>query len=867
MNQRRAYLVGLLAALAVPLLAGGLSVDRRYAPERQYTLLSFPFDWQKSIILGNGNLAFDFGPGPYHAPGTEIGIGIAGSSIALRNQFFADPLVAVATSEFRSADTVMTQESFSLVPSSFSFPASFSSGRIRRLGHLAGTIAWADPAVPADPAFRNVAWGTNRPIVYRVKVSAGSAKTVALGLCEAYKPGPGQRTLELRVEGADPQTVDPMKGGEKNRPFVFLFKGCDVNKDGELSIEVHSAPESPDPNVILNALWVFPEGLPLTPEAVLRGDLSQKAEVYWQCGTERASSVTRTDALIATFGGPEVTPALMIMTHRPVVLDSATGVVSLGEEMRLRCSPAPRGSILVSRRWILPFPPGTRRVEVLVDHTKRTDLPAGKTDIRRELGRAEEYWSSRSPIPRGKIVVPDSALQGILDVNIRNLYQAADRVDGYPVFQPGPTVYRGLWLLDLMLIGEPLMLLGDMTSARKFIEGAFRYQQGDGRVRVVTPYNSWLETPAFICALGRYARWTGDRLWMAANWKRMVKGIEWIRRVRASTMSDTSAPAFGLFPPGFVDGGQGGSVSDFGSAAFGLMALETGAGIAAWLGHRKEAREWRALFDDLMASYVRAARRNLRTDRSGTAYLPTAIGDTSKSAPPQRGQFGFLMALRYSTYFSEHIPFLDTLVAGNLTMLDSTLREGMVADAGWTRDAVWSWFGAMHAVTLSWRGEHARALQMLYDVANHAGRLGTWVEEQQIAGKGTTSTGDGANAEASAYFITALRHLLVYERGKTTELLPGVPAHWYVPGAGIALSDVPTRDGRLTLTVRVAKDGRSLRLRTSFLPGAHSDGASFTLSTAMMRAAGFTSYDGGTLGDTLVFGRSPPTELVFTRGD
>ncbi|MGH7491662.1 MAG: hypothetical protein ACREOO_04635 [bacterium] len=85
-----------------------------------------------------------------------------------------------------------------------------------------GALGWAAPEGLADPAFRNVAWGVNRPIQYRVFVTPGSKKRVALGICESYKPRAGMRILDLRVEGAVPQTVDPMAAGRKNHPQVYL---------------------------------------------------------------------------------------------------------------------------------------------------------------------------------------------------------------------------------------------------------------------------------------------------------------------------------------------------------------------------------------------------------------------------------------------------------------------------------------------------------------------------------------------------------------------------------------------------------------------------------------------------------------------
>ncbi len=823
------------------------TIDHRYATERQYTLLSFPFDWQKTILLGNGRLAYDFGPGPYHAAGTEIGFTVAGGTPEVRRQFFADPLVPAATTVLESGGMTITEETFCLLPRPAPAPGSFTSGRVTRVGHLAGAIAWSGSAGAPDGPFRNVAWGTNRPITYRVAVPRGSRKVVALGICESYKSGPGQRVLELRVEGSEPRNFDPRKGLEKNTPSVLIFNGMDANGDGALEIEACCAPESPDPNVILNAFWIFPGGTLLSADSVAAGRLDGKAEVIWECGTElvRLPAEPRDDALIASFDGTGEKPALTITTRRPVTYNEQSGVIDLGLGMRIRCSPKPAAGTPVddgnTRRWIFPFRDGTRKAAIIVSHGIAPVQP--RTDLAQEKMRAAEYWRNLRTIPHGVIHVPDTALQGLLDVNIRNLYQAADLVDGEPVFQPGPTVYRGLFFLDAIMIGEPLMFLGDTASVRRYLEGTFRYQQPDGRIRVASPYNAWLETPVFVYSLGWYSRWTENRGWMEKQWPRMVRAIRWINDIRESTKGDSAAANFGLFPAGFVDGGLAGSVADFSTAAFALAGLEEASATAQWLGHIKEAGSWRGMLDDLLECYLRAARKGLRHDRFGNLYLPVAIGDTT-AALPQRGQYGFFMPLRYARYYAHPDPLIDSLIDGNLAMAEAVLQEGIMADAGWTRDAVWTWFGAMHAATLSWRGRHDRAITMLYDLANHAGRLGTWVEEQQVRAKGTYSTGDGANAEASAYFITAVRTLLAVERDSLIELLPGVPADWYRPGARTALTNAPTSAGRLTLEARVADDGGSLVVSASLTGTGPYPVRMFSLPTHAIRAAGFAPQGG-----------------------
>lgn len=236
-------------------------VDFRFSPQNYLAAICLPDDWQKTLATETGALAYDLGPGPYAKPLTEVSIGIKGKDLRMLRQHFADPRIPIAATEYSAEGVSISASAFALVQEKRVPSANtFSNGKVQRIGGLNGCIGWAAPAGTVDPAFRNVAWGANRPIKYRVKVAPGSRKQVALGVIEPYKPRPGRRDLELRVEGARAQRVDPMKDGGNNQPYVYLFHGEDEDRDGWLSVESHAPLDGADPNTTLSAFWVFPEG-------------------------------------------------------------------------------------------------------------------------------------------------------------------------------------------------------------------------------------------------------------------------------------------------------------------------------------------------------------------------------------------------------------------------------------------------------------------------------------------------------------------------------------------------------------------------------------------------------------------------------
>ena len=401
------------------------AVDFRFAPKNYLTAICLPDDWQKTTVTENGALAYDLGPGPYARALTEISIGLKGKELKVVRQYFADPRVPIAVTEYSADGVAITASAFALVQENKTPSVNiFLNGKVQRVGGLNGCIGWAMPPGTVDPAFRNVAWGTNRAIRYRVKVAPGSRKQVALGVIEPYKPKPKLRDLELRVEGAAVQRVDALKDGKNNVPYVYLFNGEDKDRDGWLTIESHAPLDGADPNTILNVFWVFPENINLNIDAIIRGELSAAAEVYWDCGreTELQSATPRFDAIHATFAGNDFTPIIRIKSRRSFNFDNSTGVLLTNGRPFVLVNPKPVAAAKQGNEWILELPGGTKEVSLMVQSGQSPGAAKNVVpNLRVEMQKARDYWLQRAKLPHGKIVVPDGSIQYVLDANIRNL--------------------------------------------------------------------------------------------------------------------------------------------------------------------------------------------------------------------------------------------------------------------------------------------------------------------------------------------------------------------------------------------------------------------------------------------------------------
>lgn len=843
------------------------------APARHMSVICLPDDWHKPLVTQDGALAYDFGPGPYARPLTEIVFGLEGNPPSEIRQFYDDARIPIPRTIVTAGADTLRMEAFAIIPPGDSLPPMGSGVHpVYRFTGLNGTRHWALPPAGTDPAFRPAAWGTNRPIRYRLAVSPGSRRRVALGLCESYKPGPRTRLLSLQVEGASHRTVDPMAAGTRNTPYVFFFDGEDSDGDGYLKIEVHADSQSPDPNVFLNCFWIFPDGSRVAPDAVITGRARAQAELVWECGreAEKWAPLERMEALRATVSGTKP-PVLRILTRRSLEFMQADGMVLADSIPFCFTSPPAAFASRTGDTLILHWPAGTRTVDAVVLGGKvRQETARRFPDLAAERARVIRYWNTTAPVPPARIIVPDPRLQYLIDANMRNLFQVRDIVDGGVQFQPGPTVYRGLWLQDVFISGSVALMLGDTGGVRRALVHGMRFQGGSGQFLVLRPSTALNETPVFLTMMCRFAAFTGDDDWLREHWAVLQNGIRWIRHMSMHTYDDESFPYAGLMPPGFVDGGIAHKSADYGTVWWVLIALEHAVEAAERLGFTKDATRWRKYHEDFQAPLRRAIVRDVKNDEHGIAYLPITIGDTTRGIPPQRGQYAFLLPFPYGQTFFRPDTLLQQAFTETLAMLDASTSKGMIVGSGWMHDGVWSWLAGIHSMAHHHRENYQSAWTYLQAYADHATPLGTWVEEQQQRAVGTRTAGDASNAEASAIFLQTVRTFLLRERGDTLHVLAGVPASWIFPGSHIQLSGGGSPLGGVSLDVRVSADADSVVLQVGNTGRAATEherpdrARPVLLHLGTLRALGYVNLADGTSSDRLLR-RDSQTTLTMVR--
>jgi hypothetical protein len=452
--------------------------------------------------------------------------------------------------------------------------------------------------------------------------------------------------------------------------------------------------------------------------------------------------------------------------------------------------------------------------------------------------RAVAYWEN-APLPFGRVQVPDDGIQALVDSSIRNIWQARDIKQGVPVFQVGPTCYRGLWIVDGAFILESATMLGAGQEARNGIAYTLAQQKPTGAFEVLSP-QYYKENGIVLWTCVRHALLTQDKAWLESVWPKLEKAAAYIKELRQRSLEDATPLDDGINPPGEIDGGLSGADSgfkrpEFSNVEWNLAGLHAFIQAAHWLGKTEAAAYWQKEYDDLYATFRKAAARDTCKDSKGNSYVPIFMANEGHELP-QRAQWTFCHAVYPGQIFAKD----DPLVASTLAMLEATEREGMVYGTGWDATGIWNYFASFYGHAWLWEGNGRKAAQILYAYANHASPTLAWREEQSLCGEKFRKVGDMPHNWASAEFIRLTVHLLEIDRGHELHLFEGLPLEWTKPGMVTRLNGIATPFGKLTMELKIAADGKTARLHVEPLSDA-------TCQKIVVHLAGWASDKKGAL--------------------
>lgn len=808
-------------------------IDFRYRPFHWETVISEPTDWLKTTVNQRGALTFDYGPGPYATPGTQVYLEVEGGATVGNINWSRRVQGMVEYDLYTPNGDLISQ-------SNLRWPNGQSQGEMptqyrRRVGEYGESLGWLKVPEGVDPAFGNIAWNPNRDLIYEVKVNPGAKKRIALGWADGRYVNPMHRVMDAEVEGAAIVEIAPVREAGQGKPYVHFFDAHDRDGDGWIRVRVAPSKATIDPNVFLSGIWVYPQGSGVTAGQVVSGAGRSSAELVIDCGSDfQPYRAGRTDLIVAESGQVQAM-RVVVRTNRRLEMDAKNKQLTMNGRLWLTTVPAAIELRATEGGYELLLPLSSR-VVVSVMHGLNPRIPSRVEDADQAMVDLATVWQQHREAFPFPITVPDPTMQEVLEANWDNLHRMKDTVETKQQYHIGPSVYRGLWVVDATMLMQGALVMGDTSGARSMVESVATHQKANGQVEVMVPHALYRETANFIQQMVMYAEYSGDDAWLLNRWDQLKRGIAYLQELRNSTLSDPNAIYYGLFPPGFTDGGLAGVNPEYSSVYYTLGALHSALRTVKRLEmDEPELDNWRRFYVDLRTAFNASARRDMRKDEFGNWFLPMRIGETDPKVRPTMAQWGILEAINLAEMFSKG----DTLAEGTMSVLLQHTSQGLAVGTGWLEDALWPWFSMIQGAAHVHMEQPEAAVGLLYDIANHGSPLGTWVEEQQPRALGQRTGGDQSNASGSALYLTMLRRMLVNERGGTLELLPAVPEFWLGAGQKITVDKTLTHWGALSLETEVAEDGGSLTIRWSLDQRADRKAPRMVLRPEMLAKAGF----------------------------
>jgi hypothetical protein len=420
----------------------------------------------------------------------------------------------------------------------------------------------------------------------------------------------------------------------------------------------------------------------------------------------------------------------------------------------------------------------------------------------------------------------------------RNIQQAREVKDGMLVFEVGPTVYRGMWIVDGNFLLESARYLGYDEAADKGLLSEWNQQVASGQIIASAGKEHWKDTAIAMFTLIRACELKQDWSLLRQLAPKVGHAIDFLIWLGDEARKGNSPNGkYGILAPGFADGGMGGVHYEFTNTLWALAGLR-----AVALANRElrlpDLNRAAGFYDELLAAFNRAAGEQMVTDPRGFKYLPMlmredpAMHENAWDRPrPQTSQWTLSQTIFPGEVFSKD----DPVVRGHIALMQACTEEDIPAETGWLHhEAVWNYNAPFVAEVYLWAGLRDWAHRTFTGYLNHASPLHAWREEQPLQNALIgMAWGDMPHNWASAECIRYLRHMLVLEDSRNLRLLEGIMPADLRARQTFSLTETPTRFGRVSLTLEpqgtrgwkahfVRKEGaapESVELRASLVPG------------------------------------------------
>jgi hypothetical protein len=460
-------------------------------------------------------------------------------------------------------------------------------------------------------------------------------------------------------------------------------------------------------------------------------------------------------------------------------------------------------------RYFLRFPQAGQPFE---------QLKAGLAEPDRLLAEVRDFWQRWRPCHGNVAVKLPGWMGNFWTACARNIMQACEVINGKVNFEVGPTVYRGLAVVDGNFIIESARFLGYDTEAQQGLEVYWDRQAPSGSVNALAPEQHWKDTGIPIFMAVRQAELTQDWSYFRKIQPQILKAVAFLKSLREKAKAEGSVNGrYGLLAQGFGDGGLGTLASEFTNTLWVLAGLKAGIEAADRLG-LSGFEDMKQFYTELRASMVAAAKQEMRRHSEGFEYLPMLVKEDPQwklseweQPRPQSGQW----ALSNTIYPGELFAKDDPIVKGHIALMQACTQEDVPAETGWlAHEGIWGYNAVFVSQVYLWAGLADWARLVFVGFLNHASRLYCWREEQPTRGSlNSDYNGDMPHNWASAMCIIYLRDMFALEDGQTLRLLAGVGDYELKTGGPFQFDRTPTRFGRVSVNLEPLPQSTGWRLK------------------------------------------------------
>jgi hypothetical protein len=459
------------------------------------------------------------------------------------------------------------------------------------------------------------------------------------------------------------------------------------------------------------------------------------------------------------------------------------------------------------------------------EHQRLEQIEPGATQPESLLREAAAYWENWQPCENNVTWFLPEPHHASLVSCARNIQQAREIKGGRRVFQVGPTVYRGLWIVDGNFILEAARYLGYDQEAEDGLRAEWAQQLPTGQVVASAGSEHWKDTGIAMFTLVRQCELAQDWRLFHELEPNISRAVDFLIRLRDTAKAGPSTNGrYGLLAPGFPDGGIGGLHSEFTNTLWCLAGLRAVVEAGTRLG-LASVRRMRDFYQELRGAFFAAAKEQMTGHPAGFEYLPMLMKDDplyNHADPwlrprPQSAQWALSHAIYPGLVFERD----DPIVHGHIALMQACTQEDIPAETGWLmHEAVWTYAASFVAHVYLWAGLPDWAHRTFIGFLNHASPMYCWREEQPLQNALLGRPwGDMPHNWASAECVRYLRHMFALEDGETLRLLQGITDLELRAEKACELQRTPTRFGRMSMHLEPLGTTRGWRLQFTRDPG------------------------------------------------